>query len=694
MSAAATGRLREFGLATPLLAAAVVAAFGGALLTVGAPTSVFFAAVIQLLFVAPGVVIVARTQPKLVGWLPAVAFGPIVGFGLSSLALLAFWAAGGRGAWLFLAAPVTALAVAWPAARLRGRWRLGDTHRSDLRMLLFALLLVPVLVGRPFAMVGVETPRGVAYRQYFTADYVWRRAVVAELAKGDFLPKNPYYIDDPLHYYWLPHLLDAVDHRARPEVDLDELLLTRTILVDAMFVAGLYGLARQAVPLPWAALAAVVCAFLATSAEALVAAATLWRDGAPLGTLRFLNIDAISRWHYNGMPIDGLQRILWYQPHHAVGYLLGFLGVVAVARRTRPRDPTVFAVAGLLLAMSILVSSFAGLMFTAVAAVYEATNTVVRRAWVTAVFNAAYAALPMALGSALVMALHYVDQPPDYHLNVIRLGLNPLAPENFWTVTAMSFGPAVIMGSLGAAAAWRRRLRDLLPFAAVLPVVWWFYFYVDIRDHQDVYVGWRVGHFTFMALIPFIGVAFLAVREWRGAARVAGAAVLAVSVLVGLPTTIVDAFNTQDVVLAVPEGGWNHSEFISRGEQDGLQWLRQHTPADAVVQVDTQTRAEGMWALIPAFAERRMAVGLPLSMVPLKKYQVGAHRIHWLYHVDSAATAYELAVRFGIDYLVVGPPERLAHPGIEARLGATPDLLPLVFHNDALSIFGVRPPRE
>jgi len=115
---------------------------------------------------------------------------------------------------------------------------------------------------------------------------------------------------------------------------------------------------------------------------------------------------------------------------------------------------------------------------------------------------------------------------------------------------------------------------------------------------------------------------------------------------------------------------------------------------DAVVQVDTQTRAANMWAFIPAFAERCMAVGLPLSMVPLMKYQVGAGRIHRLYHADSAATAYELAVRFGIDYLVVGPPERLAHHGIEARWGTTPDLLPLVFRNDALSIFSVRPPRE
>jgi len=58
MSEAATGRLRAAGFATLLLAAAVVAAFGGTLLSVGAPASVFLATVIQLLFVALGVVIV------------------------------------------------------------------------------------------------------------------------------------------------------------------------------------------------------------------------------------------------------------------------------------------------------------------------------------------------------------------------------------------------------------------------------------------------------------------------------------------------------------------------------------------------------------------------------------------------------------------------------------------------------------
>ena len=679
---------RRSSMATRLVGAAVLTAFAGTLLSLGSLESVLIGSAVQLLFIAPGVLIVARTLPKNAGWLPAVAFGPIIGLGLSSLALLGLWAAGARGAWLLVAAPGVASLLAWPASRLRDRWRLPTPHASDARALLVALLIVPILVWRPFANVGAERPEGHVYRQYFTADYVWVRAVVVEVAKGDFLPVNPYYAGDPLHYYWLPHLLSAVEYRTWPETSLDTLLLTRTVLIDAMFVAALYGAARLAVPLPWAALAGVLCGFFATSFEALAAWWGLWRDQVPLGMVRYLNIDAISRWSFGGMPIDGLQRILWYQPHHAAGYVLGMLGVLAVARRRRRQDPAVFAVAGTLLAMSTLISSFAGLMYIAIAAAYEVVLTLRRRAWLPAVYNAAYAALPLVLGAALVTALHYVDQPPDYDVNVIRLGLNPLSLVNFWTVTAMSFGPALLVGAAGAWVGWRLRRADLWPFVAVLPVSWWFYFYVDIRDHQDVYVGWRVGHLVFMALIPVMALAFVGVRNLAGRARWAGAAALALTIVLAVPTVAIDAFNTQDVV---PNGfgpSWHRVDVISPAEWEGLQWVKNHTAADAVVQVDTVARDSVMWAYIPAFAERRMAVGVPLSMVPLKKYREGARVVQWMYDTDPAS-AHAIANRAGIDYLVVGEPERRAHNAVETRWAAYPELLPRVFHNSALSVYAV-----
>ena len=228
------------------------------------------------------------------------------------------------------AAGVAAL-LAWPAARLRDRWRLPEPDWRDAPMLLLALLLVPLFVARPFSLVGVEIPEGHVYRAYFTADYVWRRAVVAELAKGDFLPANPFYVGDVLHYYWLPHLISAIEYRAwGSTVSLDTLLLTRSILVDAAFVASPYGIARLVVPGVGGAGRPAVDV---PGHQLRGHRGSLGPLGisAPFDLVRLLNIDAITRWLFGGMPIDGLHRVLLYQPQHAPA--------TAVAARGDGRGP-------------------------------------------------------------------------------------------------------------------------------------------------------------------------------------------------------------------------------------------------------------------------------------------------------------------------------------------------------------------
>ena len=48
--------------------------------------------------------------------------------------------------------------------------------------------------------------------------------------------------------------------------------------------------------------------------------------------------------------------------------------------------------------------------------------------------------------------------------------------------------------------------RGLSVLGALAVTSMFFYFFVNVRDHQDVYVGWRVGHFMFMAAAVVIGV--------------------------------------------------------------------------------------------------------------------------------------------------------------------------------------------
>lgn len=664
--------------------AVAVAAYAVALLASSSSLVAAVGLLTHVLAAAPGVLIARRVAPG-AGWLVPLTFGPILGHAFTSVALLGFWAAGGRGAWMLAAAPALTALLAVPAGRLRDRWRFAPPLASDAIWLLLVLLIVPLVVTLPFSRVGVELADGQAYRAYFTADYVWRRAVVLELVKGDFLPVNPFYYGDTLHYYWLPHLQSAVEYLmlAPLAAALDDVLLVRSVLTDAMFVALLYGVTRQFVRTPWAAAAAVTCCLLFTSFEGLYVVWDHWRQGVPLAFIRSFNIDAASRWLFGGMPVDGLHRLLWYQPHHALGYGAGLLGLLVITLRQRRLDPVAMGCGAALLGLSILVSSFAGLMFTAAAALHEGISIARWRDWPRAALHVLAAAVPLLVAVASVFILEYVDRGGQ----VLMLGLNRVATRHVVVTTILSVGPVLALAGAGAAVAWRARRVDVSPVAAVLVTCVIFYFYVDVRDHQNVYVGWRAGHLTFMVSGALIGLAFerlASAGRWR---RLGWSGVLLI-ILASAPTFAIDLYNTQDVTNREMGPGFRWTLVLSRDELDAFAWMQRNTFPDDLFQVDPFARDANTWAYLPAFADRRMYSGLPISMVPLRKYEERSRRIAEIYDLDPVR-AHHRASRAHVKYIVVGPPEREAHPGVEERFAADPSLLVPVYRNPTISIYAV-----
>lgn len=655
------------------------------LLVVANPIAAVVSAATHLLFVLPGVLLVRAACAAPGRWLPAVAFGPMVGMALSSLPLLAFWAAGARGPWTLIAAPLLLCPLALLAPRLQGRWRGMAVQRTDVIWLGVLLTLVPLLVTRPFSLVGAMIPNGEAYRAYFTADYVWRRAVVAELAKGDFLPVNPFFRGDELHYYWLPHLMTAAEYRwLRDSVNLNELLLANSLFIDLAFVAFLYGVARLLVNRPAAVAAGVACSVLFTSFEGLYAIWDHVRVGASLTLLRTFNVDAVTRWLLEAMPIDGLQRVLWYQPHHALGYAMGVLGLLAIARRVRRTDPQLFLVGGTLLAISTLISSFGGLMFTSAAALHEGVSVLRHREWRRACLHLVAACLPLGLAALLVRELRYVDPGGQ----VITLGLNPTAVHNVIPATFLSFGPMLLLAGPALWIAWRQRRHDFSATFALLATCVVFYFFVDIRDHQNVYVGWRVGHLTFIMCGALVALTFeraLTLAPLRRGAVWLGVAVV---LLCAAPTLAIDAYNTQDITNHLTGSGFRWTMILTPDELEAFRWIKAETPPDAIFQVDPVARDPDTWAYLAAFGERRMSAGLPISMVPLDKYVYESRRIRQIYNA-SAGDGYDRARNAGVQFILVGPPERAAHPGVEARFDDLPDLFRLAFRNGTISIYSV-----
>ena len=422
-------------------------------------------------FTLPGVVFAFFVYERKPGSGLAAAFvGPVWGYGASSIVLLALWTAGVRGPALLIAPLLAGAILAACAVPLRGTLAPPAFRAADVVAVCLLIILTAGIVARPFSRVAATLPDGgKAYRAYFTADFIWRMAVAAELAKGDVPPANPFYRNDYLHYYWLAHLLPAAEYREmRGVVSLEQILLANSVALDVTFVMFLYGFCRQWVRSPVALTAACTATLLCSSFEGTERLYYLWRDGGPLDSLRMQNIDAMTRWIYRSLPVDGLHRVLWYQPHHATGYALGLSAMLVIVQARRPEKARVFALSGTLLAFCLMLSTFSVIMLSAVASLVALIVLVPRRAWRALLPAAIAAAIPLALATAAAMALGYVDRDSS---GLVQILVNPMAvTEPVWAIF-LSFGPLLLLSILGAVFAVWHRATELLTV---------------LRDHRGV----------------------------------------------------------------------------------------------------------------------------------------------------------------------------------------------------------------
>jgi hypothetical protein len=670
----------------------VVVAIAALLVTIraiGPFPSVLRQVAVLIWFAAPGVLLANRMYRLPGGWAAALLAGPAWGYALSSVGLVILWVAGIRTFPWLMAAPIPAAIIAAAAGRRAPSLSFPRFTHSDIRPWAVVALAVPAIVGLPFAHIGIDLPEGRAYRAYFTADFVWQMAVVSEVSKGEMPPRNPYHTGDALHYYWLAHLLPAAEHRAAgPHVRLEQLLLVDAVWMALAFTGFFYFFVRHFVEHPWAAALACVGVLFCSSFEGIHQIWSIWQRGRPLAALRDLNIDAISRWVYQGMPIDGLHRLLLYQPQHQLGYLLGLTALLLLIQgRECCRAASLFMV-GLFLGLAVLMSPFGAGMLSVMVAAYAGWRLMQARRWTAFVSGGIAAGVPVIAALGASRALGYVDAEST----VARVAVNPIALRSWQMALLLSFGPVLLIASAGLiAAACRRSLARFLPIGVVLAVCAMFYVFVDVPDVQGVYVGWHVGKIAFVALTPLCGFALQELRSLNWRLRVPGALLVCAVALAALPTVIIDLYNTQDVWNRGRGPGFRWTVVLSPAELEGLEWIRTWTPANARVQVEPHVRGRDTWAYIPAFAERRMAAGLPISMVPLAKYETASAPVRMVYAATSAREAYDLAVSTCIDYLVIGPPERAAYPQLQAGLDATPYLFYPAFRNEALAVYVVAP---
>ena len=595
------------------------------------------------------------------GWVA----GGLIGYAAMAVVLWGLVQVGGAPRPVFWLTVIAANYLAGIVAR--GRWSaapwiaLPEWRRRDTLALGLVLLLVPLLQSRPFMRIGEPDAGGARrYRAYFTADFLWHVALTSELTKQASPPRNPYMTRRALNYYWAYFVPPAfLAKYARVLPDITSLLLANAFCAGLLFVASIYVLAWCTVPRAGPVAAAVACVVLAASAEGSFALWRLWSRGQPLDGVRELNIDAITAWWFQTLTIDSLPRSLWYTPQHAMACALGCMALVVTVRGGRQLPLAAAIAAGIALGLAVIVSPFLGGVFAIVYGV-AAAWTAVRAVWPERAYAAAAGTLVRYAAAAVpvLLALGWCVLAGTFEGSggAVALGLSRSAAAAPLALVGLALGPVATIAVLALLLRTWREWPVAVPLIGV--AIGLFMLYFVTLTLEPIWIGWRAGQIILVTMPALIAAAFA--RLWDLRLRVPAIAVAALVLAVGLPTTIIDVYNAQDVSNTDEAAGFRWTVVLQPDTQLVLDWIRLNTPPDAVVQMSIAPRRRETWTLVPTFAERRMAAGRPISLLHTPEYDELSDRVDAVYSATGPVEAMKAARALRIDYLFVDGVERAA----------------------------------
>ncbi len=534
---------------------------------------------------------------------------------------------------------------------------------GGFRFLAATLLLPVLLVAIPFLQVGTEVPGGVAFRAYFSADLMTHLSVVAELQKGATPLENPFYAGESLHYYWLFFAQPA----AFGESGANQGALLTLYLASGMLFSGLlFGAAREIGLAPSRALLSTGVTLLAVSYEGLL---TLARSLLGFESFRDTNVDAFGRWVLGLVSLDGLHRSILYTPQHLFSYSLLAVLLVLVLRG-EPSDRSGAALLGVLLG---------GMAGTSIVTALLAGPWLLGVMFFRSRSLRSFFELSLSVGApALLLLGAYVGLGFFGDAGGALTLRSPKWPEVF-SVLLFDCGALFVL-SLARA---RNHLRFDFELAALAAASLLAVLFLDLEGYEGVWMAWRAGSVLLVAL------GFLAAPALGGRLRFLHAIVIVPAAL----TTVLDLVNAQDVSnRSLSAGEFRWTTVVSADEWAALQWLRTETPEDSRVQWDVRARELGEWALLPAIAERRMAVGSPIFLLDLGKYRVRERReVRPIFTSGDPFEAHRLAASLGIDYLFLGAREIRTRGERLRRLFESPALFRKVFERGGVTILAVNP---
>jgi len=578
-----TGLVVVYFLALILFGGAARLPVGGAVATLVSLTAMGFAGIVFLMYLAPNLssgvclLIFGTTLGLACGRLLAVVFELCLGPSFFAVAL----ALG--------VLPAIAIVLLILSPRALPRWSAEERRESNWIFGLNAAVLLTMALA--FWGVGRLTSRGYAFVPYFFLDFFSHAASATALAR-QFPPENPYFAGQTFHYYWFYHLWPAAiinlsGITARSAVAL-------TLPANAfLFVGSLVCLVRVYVPRLASRHLAIglgLFAFSYIGIFFIVRNASSWL------------LEAVSK-HVNtsySYLSHSWYRDLLYEPH-AVTALTGLMFLVYLESTSTTRSGwRASLLSGLMLGVVAVTDLFVGMIALTWFAAMNGRPFLQEKQTRFPIVVASLVAIAVISGA-------FVLQLFPARTGQLRLGIHPMM--KFGPIyLVVELGSLFVFGVVGLYLCLRRRQSAVfhpILLLLVIALVVAFTVIVPVEINQVIRKSIKVVQLPLVVLAAVACDAFLRLpkRHWL---RRAGAAVI----FAGFLTLCTDVFQYTDVRPVRGRG----TEYIGTDRMLALEWIRDHTPTDAIVQLLDEVRpgrkvAENFDISIPAIAERRTLFG-------------------------------------------------------------------------------------
>ncbi len=517
--------------------------------------------------------------------------------------------------------------------------------RGFLVTALILVLVIMVLLLIPYIHVGKVTPGGVAYRAYFSGDYLKHVAVTAELLRGDLPPENPFYAGETLHYYWMYYIYPAMMTDILGVDSLEPVLKSVNFYMAGIFLWLWFLTVRTLVPGRWLWPVVGLIPFVAYSFEGITVLRHMRGMNRGLEEFFRYNVDGHSRWLFGAPEINGLYRLLVYNMQHIIPAAIFLVCILILGSRPVFKHKTAL-VLGLLCGLTIGHSGFLGSFLTLWLAGCVAFSGNLNRLDIR---NRVYLLVLLGIFPAISMAI--------YKWGFLMLGSR--VPLQIALVTPLKTHPflffflnfGVALPGIAGIFFWRRFNRPVILLAILSITV---ISLVTAADWgSDVAV--KVGYTAAIALTLLLGSLLTLLNRVRPVQYI----LVTVILLAFIPASIAPAMevlNFSDIENP------RYLSLITNRDLRAYRWIREHLPESAIVQKGLRANLiEAPYSAIPTFAHRHTFCGDwmhgHIFLIPEPPYKARVEIVNTIFSSQDAGEIQTLCNLHGIQFIYWGEKE-------------------------------------